>query len=132
MCEPKEYNIKMPPGLPKIIQSFSNVIATMTNPFSPLLFADIILDTFTFLIFILYRNIWIWMPALALWLFTALVYMYYAKNKPHLLSATVIQKYGMQLAAGLGEKGKPQIDEAKMLSIIPTTDPTPRKLEEGK
>jgi len=88
------------------------------------------LNTFTFLIFLLYRQIWVWLPALALWVFTAILYYYFAMKKPHMLSTTVIQRYGMQIEAKLGEKGKKPIDESKMLEIPPTTDPSSSELKE--
>jgi hypothetical protein len=122
----------MPPDLSKIIQSFSNVMATMTNAFTPLLFGDVILDTFSFLIFIMYRHMWIWLPALILWIFTAIIYYYFARHKPHMLSTTVIQKYGMQIEASLGEKGKEPIKTSKMLEITPVTDSTAKRIKKEK
>jgi hypothetical protein len=119
----------VPPGLTSLIQSFNNVMATMTNAFTPLLYADVILDAFSYLIFIRYTHMWIWVPALLLWILTAIVYFYFALKKPHLLSTTVIQRYGMQIEAKLGEKGKKPMDEATMLEIPPTTDPAPKNKE---
>jgi len=109
----------LPTGFEKVIESFTNVIAKMTNPFVPLIFMNVIVDFFTFMIFLFYRSIWIWTPGAILLVFTMIMYGIFAVKSPHMLSSTTIQKFGMQLAAGLGQKGKEiteqQLEELPLL-----------------
>jgi len=103
----------LPPGFDKVIQAFSNIMAKMTNPFTPLLFANLILDSFSLAIFAMDKQFFVWIPALLAWLFTFIMYAVFAVKAPHMLSATTIQKLGMQIAAGLGRKGA-EITEEKL------------------
>lgn len=112
----------VPVGLSQIIQSFSNVIAKMTNPFTPLLFANLMVDTFSVIIFFGdHKQLWVLAPALFIWAFTLIVYAVFAIKAPHMLSATTIQKLGMQLEAGIGQQGKEEIPADRYENLPDTT-----------
>lgn len=123
---------QFPFDLGKIVNSIGTVIAKSTNPYMPLLLLNLLVNTFTLIAFFLYREIWIWIPAIILLVFSIAIYLYFALNMPHMLSSTSIQKFGMQLA-GLGEKDK-ELPEDK-IEAIPSEEYMPAvedKLSEGK
>ncbi len=120
----------MPPDATSILKYFTNAVATLSNPSSPFLIANLIFDFFTLLVFYKYTHIWIWLFALGLWLITLIVLICFAIFKPHMLSSTNVQKFGMQLSAGIGQKGSEEIsqEDYEKLPLVSAT-PLPEKPE---
>jgi len=110
-----------PSGFGKIVNFLGTIITKTTNPFTPLLLSNLVVDTFTIMVFLLFRHIWIWIPAIIFWIFTGVMYALFAIKAPHMLSSTEVQKYGMQLSK-LGQKDK-EITVAEM-EVKPSEEPS--------
>ena len=117
----------IPFDLGKIVSPLGTLIGKkVTNPFQPLLVVNLLFNIFTTIVFLLYRHIGVWIPAVSLLIFTCVMYAIFAVKAPHMLSSTEIQRFGMQLSLGQKNKELPVPE----IEAIPSEAPPESEFEE--
>jgi hypothetical protein len=105
------------PGL----NSLAQMVTRRTSVFTPLLALNLIVLVFSVLVYWKADNLWVFVPWLALLVYSIYRHEVFAQKMPHMLSTESVQKFGMQLGA-TGDKNNIQSEE--IIDISPSTTDT--------
>lgn len=87
-----------------IIDAIGQQVTRRTSVFTPVLVLNFIIDGFSFLIYLRSNSLAVFIPAVLLLIYSVYRHEKFSMDMPWMLSATTIQRYGMKLAAGMGQK----------------------------